>query len=180
MNIACLGWGSFIWDPRKLPVRRTWFNDGPFVPLEFLRQQNDGRVTLVIDGNSRPMRVMWSVVDANVQEAKEALKERLGLVNANWQAFIGTWEVGMELPTNIPTLEDWASARGVDAVIWAALRPRFKKESRRASADEIVAYLRELTGDARSAAERYIRSAAPQIDTVYRRTFEKELGWTPL
>ena len=38
MKIACLGWGSVIWDPRALPIQREWFKDGPFAPVEFTRQ----------------------------------------------------------------------------------------------------------------------------------------------
>jgi hypothetical protein len=80
MKIACLGWGSLVWDPRELPIRREWFKDGPLAPIEFIRQSLDGRITLAIDRRPRaaPVRLLWTLmVPTDLPTAKEsALRSR--------------------------------------------------------------------------------------------------------
>jgi hypothetical protein len=75
MKIACLGWGSLIWDPRSLPIQREWFKDGSFAPVEFTRQSTDGRMTLVIDPTASPVRLLWAhMLTTDLQPAREALE----------------------------------------------------------------------------------------------------------
>lgn len=179
MRIACLGWGSLVWDPRALPVHRGWFNDGPFGRVEFARQSKDGRVTLVLHREADFVRLLWAQMDAtDLQLAREALREREDIRAENWTDLIGSWQPNSPEPPLIAALPAWASAHGVDAVIWTSLRPKFDGKDRVPTEDEASAYLKGLRGAKRDNAERYIRCTPPQIDTKYRRTFEADLGWT--
>lgn len=176
MTIACIGWGSLIWDPRGLPIQRHWFSDGPFIRVEFARQSTDGRITLVIENDAVPVRSMWAVMDGNdLKAAKEALRAREGTKIE----YIGEWKPGAEAPSDIPCLSEWASSHGVEAVIWTALKPKFEDKDCVPTVEQVVTYLQSLEGRKRDNAERYVRLAPRQIDTAYRRRIEAELGWTP-
>jgi hypothetical protein len=177
-RIACLGWGSLVWDPRELPIQREWFADGPFVQVEFVRQSDDGRMTLVLEGSAPPVRSLWAVMDhTEIDAAGEALRKREGMSQGR-AGEIGGWSKGEISPEFILDLPDWATSRGVEGVVWTGLPSKFNNEERRTpEKKEVVEYLRSLTGWKRDNAERYIRRAPRQIDTPYRRYIEVELGW---
>ena len=178
MTIACLGWGSLVWDPRGLPVRGGWFHDGPFGRVEFARQSKDDRVTLVLHEEAEFVRLLWAQMDAaDLELAREALRDREGITAKDWTGLIGSWQPGNSEPTPIAGLPAWASAHGVDAVIWTSLPPKFGEEERPPTEDEVLEYLSGLRGSKRDNAERYIRCTPSQVDTKYRRRFEADLGW---
>jgi hypothetical protein len=180
-TIACLGWGSLVWDPRTLPIRRKkWFTDGPLVRVEFLRQSSDGRLTIVLDDGSPPVRALWTIMDANdLAQARGQLQTREGCPRLDG---IGSWPGDdAKGPASIVDLPKWAADRGLSGVVWTALAPRFRETAgAKPTAEEVIAYLKSLRGTQRDEAERYIRRAPRQIDTPYRRLIEAELQWTPL
>ena len=177
-TVACLGWGSLIWEPKDLSIQRQWFKDGPFIRVEFTRQSMDGRITLVLTEDATPVRSLWAIMDAaDLDAAKSNLREREGILEKNQEKHIGFWTERMKLPTSILNLDQWAKAHGVDSVIWTNLPPKFKDKETAPTRDEVVNYLKDLKGDQRKLAERYIRSAHGQIDTEYRRCIETALGW---
>ena len=180
MIIACLGWGSLIWDPRNLPIQREWFKDGPFAKIEFSRQSRDGRITLVIDEDATPVRLLWAKMDlADIEAARNALCDREGITGKNSLSKIGKWQKDDKAPENITGLPTWANAQGVDAVIWTALPRKFNgKDGQRPLEGELVEYLRILSGTTRDNAKRYIENAPRQIDTNYRRQIKSALGWS--
>ena len=178
-RIACLGWGSLIWDPRELPIQREWFADGPFIQVEFVRQSDNGRVTLVLEGSATPSRSLWAVMDhTEIDAAREALRKREG-ISRDRSTDIGAWSRGEDSPKLIFDLPEWAASHGLEGVVWTALPSKFHgKEKCNPTITQVLEYLGNLTGATRDAAERYIRCAPRQIDTPYRRRIEAVLHWT--
>jgi hypothetical protein len=182
-TIACLGWGSLIWDCRELPIQRHWFEDGPLVQVEFLRKSKDGRITLVLDKSASPVRALWAIMDStDIDLAIEALAKREGVKQGSEKKLIGAWSIEDPQPELVLGLEDWAVARGIDSVVWTALSPSAVKPGgvETPNENDVIDYLRELRGSVRDLAEQYIRYAPRQIDTKYRRNIEAIFGWTPL
>lgn len=182
MIIGCLGWGSLVWDPRILPVRRPWFNDGPLLPIEFARHSGGDRITLVIVHGVAHVRSLWALFSiSDLGVAKEKLAEREGINEKNIPRYIGYWSqsgsLELDYTENIGT---WAAHKELDAVLWTAIPPKFDNQSGKIpSADEVIQFLDNLPLERRRYAEEYIRRAPLQIDTDYRRRIEKELNWTP-
>jgi hypothetical protein len=52
MKIAVLGWGSLLWEQGVLRLASRWRTDGPWLPIEFARLSDRGRLTLVIHPES--------------------------------------------------------------------------------------------------------------------------------
>jgi len=183
MKIACLGWGSLIWDPRELPIQRTWFKDGPMVQVEFARESSGGRITLVLVPETVSTRSLWAVMDiGELDDAKKKLRERENISIEKYPNGIGSWEKGEPNPETISDLTEWTTHNGVEAVIWTALppkSPKTKKDGDVPSEEDVVSHLKTLVGRPRDTAEEYIRRAPRQIDTSYRRKIEAEFGWTP-
>lgn len=185
MPIVCLGWGSLIWDPRRLPIQQPWFTDGPLAPVEFSRQSKNGRITLVIDMAAKHIPVLWARMNVtDCEEAMEALRAREEIPGSNWRSRIGCWHPDLVAPISIPSLPQWAKEHDISTVVWTALGPQYMEGEEvhptksRPSVDWVLSYLRGLTGEKRKLAEEYFRNAPPQIDTSYRQQVESALGWS--
>ena len=179
--IACLGWGSLIWRPGALPVRRVWHTDGPLVRVEFARQSKDGRVTLVLHDAAEPVRSALGADDGGRcgRCQKETGGEREGIPSERVETSTGHWSRGGQGSPCILKIDTWAECRGIDHVIWTKLRPRWNGQEGCPSSETVVEYLADLRGPTRDCAEEYIRRAPRQIDTEYRRSIEAVLGWAP-
>ena len=151
-TIACLGWGSLTWDSRGLPIQRYWFDDGPLVPVEYARQSQDGRMTLVIVDGAHLVRSLWALMDARTEDdAREQLRKREGILARNTTKHIGSLPSGTT--TQIAGLEEWARSRHLDAVVWTALPPQLDTaKGCPPTEEEVVDYVRRRTGGRRSRA----------------------------
>ncbi len=178
MKIACIGWGSLIWDPRELKIENGWHDDGPMLPVEFTRISKDGRVTLIIDKCAKPVRTLWALMTCkDLDEAKESLKKREGTDISLIHSVIQHKETTDEIEIIV---QNWIKLKGFDGAIWTGLSYSNKaKRRRRPTVEEIITHLTNLDENTKQSAEKYIRMAPKQIDTKYRRIIEKKFSWTP-
>jgi len=181
MLIACLGWGSLVWDPRDLPVRGgNWFTDGPFLPIEFARKSSDGRITLVLMPANFPcVRSLWKPMSVlNLQSARKSLGMRESPGRLSPETCVDYWPRGSQNRYAIQEIGRWARRLQIDAVVWTNLPPKFNEEDKNEPATkDIVSYLRGLHGHKRKNAKQYVRMTPRQIDTDCRRTIERTLNW---
>lgn len=184
MKIACLGWGSLIWMPGSLPVRRGWFSDGPLLPIEFARESSDRRITLVLANVDHEVRTLWALMSVDaLDRAKSALATREGIRESNIRYSIGHWdsESNSSNGEHAAEIGGWAKQLALDAVVWTNLQVGFK-DGRNALPQygQVLRHLQSLSHEERGIAEEYVRKAPAQIDTEYRRSLERDLGWTPI
>jgi hypothetical protein len=186
MKIAILAWGSLVWDPRELALAESseWKTDGPALQIEFSRISRDGRLTLVIDEtNGTLVKVLYA--ESKLEELDEvrmnlAKREGCELKRIGFCELAGKDEstvVDKRNPETAYTIREWCERMKFDAVVWTALGRRFKDAPETGgvdySTDAALKYLEQLGGDMRRAAIEYIEKAPPQIDTAFRREFQK-------
>ena len=183
MKIACIAWGSLIWEPGPLKLASGWRPDGPHLPLEFVRDSDDSDELAVVLHPSAPlMPTYWALLDtSSIDAAREMLRER-EKIRPEYPQWVGTVPDPLERAGDAvsDTVASWLHARELDAAVWTALPAKFAKVSERApSAHEAIAFLAGLSGEQREKAESYVRKVPPEIRTLYRTLFEEKLGWTP-
>jgi hypothetical protein len=181
--IACIGWGSLIWNKRSLDIDGQWRPVGPVLPVEFARQSDNGLITLVLVQGFAPVPTLWSAFNIDdVAKARESLRVCERVPRSHAADSIAHWRRG-ENPASEPdaTISAWAAGKNLEAAIWTNLPPKFDGiDGRVPSEIEVVAYLQALEGETRADAEQYVRRAPRQIATAHRRAIERALGWTPI
>lgn len=189
MNIAILGWGSLVWQPKELRYDKSfgWKTDGPILPIEFARISKDGRLTLVITPNGTKVPTLYTLSDYKTTD--EAVLD-LAVREGSGRKSIGRYEKAKDefSPEKIACkdeIREWIKDRDFDAVIWTNLGEKWERKNDKGgkeiiNPDERIDYLRELKGPISTSAEQYIRKAPKQIKTTYRKKIEEELEWFPI
>lgn len=174
-DIAVLGWGSLVWDPRDLMLRDgVWHPDGPPLPVEFSRISKDRRLTLALTRGAERVPTLWAWMGTeNVGEAVWSLSQREGARPEE----IGFLDLEMgdnwcrAVDEELPTIRDWVKGQGgkgnrITVVIWTDLRPNFEKKARRElNADNAISYLEGLRPELKERAREYIERAPEQVRT---------------
>lgn len=176
MKIACLGWGSLIWNQQSLKGIGKWFEDGPLLPIEFARQSADGRITLVIEENSNPIRTLWILMSSdNIDDAIESLRLREGTVKRH----IHFQKSDLKPENNIKKIiYQWLKEKNLDYAIWTGLPPKFKnKDNVVPTKDELFKYFENVNNKVFENSTKYVRNTPKQIDTIYRRELERKFNW---
>jgi len=193
MNIAIIGWGSLIWDPRNLEIDKTigqkgWLSDGPKLPIEFSRISNDRRLTLVIDSEGNEITTLYSI--SLFEELNHAILN-LSIREGCGRDMIGHFrkDINELLPSNFhfgDAIKSWIYEKeAVEAVIWTNLSHKLwyideEGDKIIIQKDGLIRYLENLSTQRQAIAEEYIRRTPQIVDTPIRKMIESEMGWNPI
>lgn len=174
MRIACIGWGSLIPEPGDLPCATSWEADGPELPVEFARESEDGRLTLVLVQGARPSTTLWcQLATETMGDAVRALQQR---ERTPTDRPIGRWPDTAGRYAFSAEIGEWAKKRELDGVVWTALKPGFRmNRDEPVTLAAAITHLQRLDGAALANAARYIQQAPAQVQTEFRAALESEL-----
>jgi hypothetical protein len=180
LNIICLAWGSLVWDSGVLPAAGPWHTGGPWLPIEFARAGEKGELATVLCPGYPASPARWArLSESNLVTARQLLRKREAIPRGRIDG-VGTVLVGQPPGALLgaPEILRWATEKkGIEAVIWTSLPPRFDNaEGRIPSPEEAVRYLLQLTGEVRRHAQQYIRQVPPEIQTANRLALQKAIA----
>ena len=182
MRIACLAWGSLIWKPAPLTLASAWHDDGPPLPIEFVREADGGELATALAPGMPDQPTHWArLTDGDLADARERLRVREQVPAGRTDGIDSVARDGARDDEHGRRIAAWAATHDLDAVIWTALPARSRGvEGRTPSVDEACAYLGALPRDRKAHAEHYVRSVPTAIRTAYRAAFELRFGWAPV
>lgn len=181
MEIAILGWGSLIWQPKELKYNKEfgWKENGPSLSIEFSRISNNGRLTLVITPNGTEVQTLYTL--SNYKTIDEAVLD-LAIREGSGRKSIGCYDKIKNEFSDVNFLfkdeiKKWIDQTDFDVVIWTNLGENWNEKT---TYEDRIEYLKSLKGEASVLAEEYIRKTPKQIRTQYRQKIEDQLNWLPI
>lgn len=177
-EIAILGWGSLIWDPRDdfKKYIGTWEDDGPILPIEFSRisKSRKGALTLVIDpDNGSQVRTKYTLSKRkNPEDAVCDLRTRegtiirhIGLIDLEKDFYRGHWGFVID------KIKLWATEKQLRAVVWTDLPSNYTEETGDIfKPDNAIKYLKNIPNkEGQQASVDYIKNAPHCVNTPFRR-----------
>lgn len=179
MKIAILGWGSLIWKPENLAydIKSNWSSEGPFLPIEYSRISNDGRLTLVISDEANEVKTLFAI---STFETLDQAILNLAIREGSNISTIGFYlkNSNQISPSNFKyriNIENWLEQNdSVDAIIWTNLPENWSAKTK---LQNRIEYLASLDKKASKSAEEYISKTPKQINTQLRSEIEKVLNW---
>jgi len=164
-----------------LPIYGDWNNDGSVLPIEFARESNDGRITLVLVDDQHTVPCLWALLDVvSLSDAKKALARREGISDKNINYSIGCIDRNTAFKHGkcAKTINKWAADKDLDCVVWTNLKyGLICSRDSMPSASSLLSHIEGLSPDQRIVTEEYVKRAPKQVKTHYREIFEETLGW---
>ena len=171
MKIGIIGWGSLIWDQRELKTKGDWLKNGPVIPIEFCRLSTDGRITLVINQDFKPVPTLIieslfetldeAINDLALREGTETIKNighytyTSGSFHSIRNAFVK--EILQQYKTDF------------DALIWSDFGVSFKDKGLGAlSVENVIKHIESLDQNMKEKAIEYIIKTPNQVQTTFR------------
>jgi hypothetical protein len=177
MKIACIGWGSIVWEKNGLTFSGPWEKDGPYLPIEFARQSDNGQLLLTICENSNRVQTFWTTFQTNdITEAVESLRAIENTYHENINTLIKNEQQDGDYIRK--AINEWLNDKNIDAAVWSGVRPKFKNvEGRKPSLKDVIEYLKNLDRPAYDLAKEYFQVAPVQIQTEYRDRIRNSMKW---
>ncbi|MHC4549416.1 MAG: hypothetical protein ACYTEZ_11635 [Planctomycetota bacterium] len=120
MRIAIIGWGSLIWDKRRLPPGGSWSKGGPTLPIAF---SQGPRPNLVVDG-ARGRETSTHYALSHRTSLADAIADFCDRDDASLQSvgFVSPTKIsreeGPERAVVFDRIRTWCGQAGFDAAVW--------------------------------------------------------------
>lgn len=182
MKIAILGWGSLLWDksPEFDKHHEDWQFDGPRLKIEFSRvssTRNDA-LTLVLDTkNGKECQVAYALSKRKCPyDAICDVRSREGttLNNVGYYFADKTRKQAKEKDV-LNIIENWASERKIDVIIWTDLESNFQKKSKTKTSFSIKAalcHIQALDSEGKAKAAEYVWRSPKFVETPLREALQ--------